>query len=405
LNAAVDADLRGHARRTDAVGLAVVALPVLVGLASTLRALWEFAWGGPIYGPGAQPWAAGEWVISYAGGFVRRGLGGEILLPFAELTGSVGAPFLAVTAGAAVFVAAAVLRLYAGSGRTEAALMLVLPTSVLFPLWDYNVAGRKEQLVLVLACALALASRRGDVALATPRGALAAGIVGAVLMFLNEGLVFFLPLVFVLLEVRRSGAEPVRDVLLRAAAMLGPPGLAVAGIALAAGPIDTAPLFAAVPGDGPGMKAWCDARGIGSICWLGFPTSFVIGYVYNIGFEGIVRALAIVAVEAALVTALWWRLLGPSRSPRAGLLLAFGWLALAPLYFVAFDWGRWTAAATMLFVILAPVDRPQRPFPAWKTAAAAVVLSVFTISHMQSVSFEIGGPRLVRDALAGIGIG
>jgi hypothetical protein len=386
--------------RPDALGLSVVLVPVIVGFVATLGALWEFAWGGPIYGPGAQPWAAGEWVISWAGGFVRRGLSGELLLPLARLTGSVGIPFLLVTVSAAIVVSGALAILYAGHGRTRAAVMLWLPTSALFPLWDYNVAGRKEQLVLVLAAVLALASRHGTIAARTPRGALAVGAVGAVLMALNEGLVFFMPLLFALLEARRP-PEPVDRVMMRAIAMVGPAVATVTVIVLAGGPIDTAPLFAAVPGDGPAMKAWCDSRGIGSICWLGFPTSFVIGYVYGIGFDGFVRAFALVGLQSALVGVLWLRLLGAGRDRRAVALVVLGFAGLAPLYFVAFDWGRWVAASTMLAVLLAPVDRPQTRMSPVAVLAAGCILSVFTISHMQSTSFEIGGPRLVRQAWSG----
>jgi hypothetical protein len=336
-------------------------------------------------------------MISSADGFVRRGLSGEILLPLARLTGSAGAPFLLVTVAAALAVAGATVALYRRAGRTEAVLMLYLPAAVLFPVWDYNVAGRKEQLVLVLAAILALRSRGGAIALAGTGAAAVAGLASAALVFLNEGLVFFLPLAFALLEARRTGHEPLADVGRRAAAFLLPPAIAAAAVVLAGGPVDTAALFAAVPGDGPSMKAWCDARGIGSICWLGFPTSFVVGYVYGIGFDGFLRALALVGLEAALVTALWWRLLGPDRSARAGILVLLGWIALAPLFFVAFDWGRWLAASTMLFVLLAPLDQRPRRLAPWRTLAAAALLSVFTVSHMQSQGFEIGGPRLLRD--------
>ena len=72
----------------DIAGFLLVAVPVVVAFACTVWALGEFAFGGPVYGPGGQPWALGEWVISYADGFVRRGLSGEILLPFAHLFGA-----------------------------------------------------------------------------------------------------------------------------------------------------------------------------------------------------------------------------------------------------------------------------------------------------------------------------
>ncbi len=385
------------AGRISVAGALLVIVPVAVGFLSAARALLEFAYGGDIYGPGGQPWAYGEWVISYASGFVRRGLSGEILIPLIRLTGSPALPFLLVAGLCHALVALAILRRYLPACRTEAVLMLYLPISVLFPLWDYNVAGRKEQLALVLAAALALMSRRGAVAAGTLRGSLAVGMVSLPLMLLHEGLVFFLPLIFALLEIRRPPA-PLTETALRFAAMVGPPAALFLLIAATAAPIATSPLFAIVPEYGPGMEAWCRTRGIGSICWLGFETSFVVGYVYNIGFEGFMRAAAIVAATGALVTAVYLRVRNAPVDRRVVALLALGWAGVAPLYFIAFDWGRWSAAIGLLFVLLAPLGAARRIHPAAVIAFAAV-MSVFTVSHLQSQSFEIGGPKLAARAV------
>ncbi|HUG62871.1 MAG TPA: hypothetical protein VMP03_13560 [Methylomirabilota bacterium] len=381
-----------------ATNLAIVALPVTVGFVCTMRALMEFAYGGQIYGAGGQPWAFGEWMISYASGFVRRGLTGEILIPLAHLFGSPAIPFLLVTVACAVLIGLTLVYRYAPVARTEAVLMLFLPASVLFPLWDYNVVGRKEQLVLALCAVLALAGRRGAAPGDGVKGSLVVGLVAAAMMLLHEGLLFFLPLMFALLEMGRPPGS-LGAAAMRFSAMLGPPTLVFAAIALASGPIDTAPLFQAVPEYGPGMQAWCAARGIGSICWLGFPTSFVVGYVYNIGFEGFLRAACLIVLQGWLVTALFLRIRGGVADRRTMALLAIGWGGLAPLFFIAFDWGRWIAAATMMFVILAPLrpDLPRRPLAVLVLGAA--ILSVFTVGHLQSQSFEIGGPRLAKSLI------
>jgi hypothetical protein len=229
-------------------------------------------------------------------------------------------------------------------------------------------------------------------------GSLAIGLAAAALMPLHEGLVFFLPLLFVLLELGRPVEGP-RRVLLRFAATVLPSAIAVAAILAASGAIQTGPLFAAVPEYGPGMAAWCQARGIGSICWLGFPTDFVVGYVYRIGYAGFWQAFALVALQAALVTAVYVRVRGRPMDVRTGALLAIGWIGVLPLFLVAFDWGRWEAAITMLFVLLAPLGPAVRRRRAGTLLGAAAVLSVFTVSHMQSVSFEAGGPLLLKRGL------
>lgn len=385
----------------DLVGPALVLLPVVVGLACTLRALLEFAYGGEIYGPGGHPWAVGEWVISYADGFVRRGLSGALLLPIARLTGSPALPYLLAAGGCHLFVAAVVAARYLRHGRTEAVLMLYLPTTVLFPLWDYNVVGRKEQLALVLAGILALSSRNGRIACDRTRDALAFGLAAALMMLMHEALVFFLPLIFALLEVRRPPGSPGGTVK-RFLAMVGPSAVVFLLLAALARPVDTAALFAAVPGDGAHMQAWCSARGIGSICWLGFPPSYAVGYVYNIGFDGIVRAFSTVAVTGAIATGLFLRLRGEPVDRRTLALMAAGWAGLLPLHLIAFDWGRWSAAAGMLFVLLAPLPAAMPRRPVAGLLALAAVMSVFTISHMQSQAFEIGGPRLAARIAAAL---
>ena len=236
--------------------------------------------------------------------------------------------------------------------------MLWLPTSVLFPLWDYNVVGRKEQIALALAAILALRSRRGVIAGESRGASLAIGLVSAVLMFLHEGLLFFLPLVWALLELRRSSHSGMAA-LKRLLAMVGPCGVHLR-LDRARQPTGRyGPALRGRTGRRTDHEGLVRRRGIGSICWLGFPTRFVVGYVYNIGFEGFLRAVAIVIAECALVTFVYLRVRGEAVDGRTALILAIGWAGVAPLYFIAFDWGRWDATVTMLFVLLAPVERPR----------------------------------------------
>ncbi|HXJ84419.1 MAG TPA: hypothetical protein VMS64_37750, partial [Candidatus Methylomirabilis sp.] len=105
-------------------------------------------------------WIVGDWLINYAGGFVRRGLIGE-LLQRAQM--SWGLPATYLMAGAAIVAYGTILlgtfalclRL-----RKEAWLVffLVSPATFLFPVYSYDGGYRKDALFVAFLVLLVLAS-------------------------------------------------------------------------------------------------------------------------------------------------------------------------------------------------------------------------------------------------------
>ncbi len=103
----------------------------------------------------ARKWLLGEWLINYQGGFVRRGLPGELAYRLGHLTGL--AP--------AVWIIGAVLLLYAvlflsfralfaaSSHRLWTWTLLLSPATLAFPLLDF-LAGFHKELLFLAALAL-----------------------------------------------------------------------------------------------------------------------------------------------------------------------------------------------------------------------------------------------------------
>lgn len=105
---------------------------------------------------GGHNWAVGEWLINYGGGFVRRGLTGQLLLslPF-NSTIVLIILFLSIFS-IVVYVYFSVLVPLIKSGLNFFSLLLLLnPAGLLFIAWDQNVFIRKEWLGLGILVLLA----------------------------------------------------------------------------------------------------------------------------------------------------------------------------------------------------------------------------------------------------------
>lgn len=136
-------------RIDNAVGTTWILTAVLFG--ASLWQLWRsLDWG-------RNSWQITEWLINFAGGFVRRGLPGEILL---HLSGALGVPANRLAIGVSVIVYAAMLYLLAS--RTRGVFPFAVVASSLLmgapALQDFIV--RKDVLVVLLfaACVNLVAS-------------------------------------------------------------------------------------------------------------------------------------------------------------------------------------------------------------------------------------------------------
>lgn len=99
-------------------------------------------------------WVFTDWLVNYTSGFVRRGLGGSILLFFAKnyglnihafLTGFIYLIYLVVSC----FYLQRIIRSYRLLDTKALVTFLFLPSLLLFPLLDPSAFGRKEILFII----------------------------------------------------------------------------------------------------------------------------------------------------------------------------------------------------------------------------------------------------------------
>jgi hypothetical protein len=96
-------------------------------------------------------WATGEWLINYGGGFIRRGFFGELLLRITPEGNSVIYFLLLMQFGLVVCVWLYLLQFAKRSQFSSTSLLLVLsPAGISFVSWDRYLFVRKEILGIVL---------------------------------------------------------------------------------------------------------------------------------------------------------------------------------------------------------------------------------------------------------------
>lgn len=111
-----------------------------------------------------HPFTVGDWLINYAGGFVRRGLMGEILMLLSNATGlSISTLLFALQIGLLVAFFACVVRLiFAQRNVWPFLLLTVSPVILMFQVHDAAGGFRKEQMHIVLLAIVAVAAVSTD---------------------------------------------------------------------------------------------------------------------------------------------------------------------------------------------------------------------------------------------------
>lgn len=141
-----------------------------------------------------------DWAISYAGGFVRRGLSGEIFYFLHQFSGVVFLHQIFITKLVlyAIFFLSVwgVLR---NAGFPSAATLLIYsPFFLAFQVADYAAAGRKEILFLAAFAVLCWFVSRPDTQVRSSRALLLFMLLAPIMILAHEALFFFLFWVFVL---------------------------------------------------------------------------------------------------------------------------------------------------------------------------------------------------------------
>jgi hypothetical protein len=171
-----------------------------------------------------HPWLIGDWLINYQGGFVRRGLIGEMLLRTSSLTGiEIGVLVVVLQMLLYLVFLARACSLSINSCFTPLNAMLIYsPAFILFPILDPFGGFRKEILLLVLLAMLCnrLANSSDKIPKYLPA---CIGVACIVIVLSHEMLIVYLPYVicpFIIYEKRLgTGARKTALFLISAAIM------------------------------------------------------------------------------------------------------------------------------------------------------------------------------------------
>lgn len=284
-----------------------------------------------------EAWIYGDWVINYAGGFIRRGITGEVLLALVPV-----AWLQHATLGLHLLLYAAFFALLFAAFRSAKADLLVLiclfsPLGLFYGVFNVYAIGKKEVLLfLLMLVQICFLSRPGVSAL------LHAGFValsGSVLLLAHEGMYFFLvfPLWIVLQQVAaRSGLAAAAAVTLCVLAALTAVEAAVALLSRAEA---VEPICDAL---GAGAPADCHASAVGYL--QASPIGALadtFAHLSRASLLSLALTLALGFVPLALLFARLRQSLAPPLFRFMAATLALCVAFTLPLYVVGQDWGRW----------------------------------------------------------------
>ena len=344
-----------------------------------------------------EQWVVADWLVSYAPGFVRRGLSGELLLGVSRLT-SAPANIVVWWTIVVVFVIFAV-SLAALLWRKRLTfwyfVLCCSPAALLFALYNPATVGRKEWLLFAAFAvwAMVLATRP-----LTRTLAVASGVAAAALTLMHEVFAFY-SLYFVVLAYL-SGRKDRQDSW--PWAVMVPAGALVSLVAVLASPISL------------NERSLCERLlQVGApvgVCeglfeYRQLPPGQALAAAFSLPSRTIATGLA-----AALVMVLmpvWCFAIAnvPESAQRrrllGGVLVAIIWSV--PLFLVAVDWGRWIAIHATLTVLLCAALLPARKDPAAPRrlspgALVSVAAGVLLLASMLAWSPKYCcGPDLLTD--------
>jgi hypothetical protein len=351
---------------------------------------------------GLDAWGVADWLINYSGGFIRRGLAGDVLMwwsvehqrPLLELVVSLKSALYAVV-GLYLVVRVWTLALT----RWPDLLLLLAPWGLAFGVIDPQGGGRKE--VFLLAAWVAWIAVRSLV-LRTPWSArLQGGLISAVVLLLSmtvvlihEGMVVFMP--FWMLFAIGAHGWSVQDhgARLELGAIVVGSLLGLLPSLLAMGTVEQAiAICQSVVSQGISVDM-CQ----GAIAAVGSQPDFPIKLsVYVPVYAG----LAVASFVPLLARAAWQPAGRSRRWVSLGMMLCIA-LTL-PLYAVGIDWGRWIHVASMssvfLILELAPSVGSWGPRPRWTGVALLLVAAVYLFNwRLPHCCVDSGSPTFWFDS-------
>lgn len=312
---------------------------------------------------GGNNWKTGDWLINYEGGFIRRGLVGEVLY---KLNGfGFGLLWGAFILQAAIYIAAAhfTLKLYFATEREVSWLLLIFSPAFifLFPTYDIQGSFRKEIIVFLSFCLLAIGLMREKI----NHKYLVISLVTYFVAMLSHELTF-LTLIFFIYLIYEATKDDENKCTIGRAYIAGFIIVGVVGLLFAldnTGDANKAELIRESL-ERSGLKHdICD----GAIKWVGFDNRYVLKSVPN-NLRDYLTAyppLFLMSILPLLLTD-WWK----GRLP----ILLLGFCSLLPLYVVAIDWGRWIQIYIFMIFITLMFDSCKKKINIKKTPLILVIL-------------------------------
>jgi hypothetical protein len=298
-------------------------------------------------------WSIGEWLTNLEAGWVRRGLGGQIILLLSDATSIPMNWIVLAIQGISylVFVGLFLNLLYKKIITFWYFVACFAPTFLLFTYYDSMAVGRKEillYLMFMIWLRLCMAGRN------TPTPTIIFSATYFALTLIHETF-FFYSLYFVLaaaLCCDRNFSKARVSLLIPFVSFTG-----VVITALTSGPMN-----------GPGICASLLARGLPpSVCSgpinFGVPSSGVLLRQYLSNFDWV--ALAQIGwVFILVISPVYLILRSVSLSPskqQQGVWLLVGLICFsAPLFILTTDWGRWISMHCTLAILLSLTSLPAR---------------------------------------------
>lgn len=306
-----------------------------------------------IHMAGGNIWITGDWIINYEGGFVRRGLAGEMLALVAgivnlDLTVVTGL-FLAVLW---LLTCSAILMIWASAPTSVGRLMvLVSPAFLAFQLWDFQGAARKELLLFAFVSWLLVASRKlSGNPVRQWLWILAFTICPPLLMLTHELTLFAVPFLLLILslvskEAKLTSAQQKFSLIGLGSSVI----FAAIAIANYSGNIEQQRLIC----ESIQLQGGSDRLCTGALSWVGLNPSNALGSTaaYGESLQSIATYAALIGLS--LIPFLLFKSTKFWRSWSHGNALVFASVGLLPLFALGLDWGRWIhIGATMGSIIV-----------------------------------------------------
>ncbi|CAN5225339.1 hypothetical protein BH09ACT5_BH09ACT5_17070 [soil metagenome] len=327
---------------------------------------------------GGDDYQSADWLINYGGGFVRRGLFGELFLAVTP-PGSLWLLFLVQALPYAVVFVFAVWMLRRDDFAWSTIALVCGPAALGFFGWDPGAGFRKEVLSYVvlalLVWAMAPGARRARVALLSA----VALVVFALAVFSWETSALFLPaIVFVLLRPRDGipASALLRRILAGAFVLLGAAGLALG--ALFHGTEQTAAAVCQAVRDHGYTAARLCTGAIDAIGWTSQYTlaSVAESFPLYLGYLPLLVLALIPAVASAWI-----------RQNRIWAVVIAG--AFLPLFVIVTDYGRWIDMVVMaLLFCIAASGRALSFSRLWTPLAVVLYVALWGLPHWLPADYD-----------------